>query len=57
MNDFLLAGYDIKFFTRKNPGILSIKEPYPEDKKDIKRDVRLAVISMLKEAQWSTNNK
>ena len=49
MNDFLLAGYDLKFFTRKNPGILSIKEPDPEDKTDVTRDVRLAVIQMLKE--------
>ena len=49
MNDFLLAGYDLKFFTKKNPGIISIKEPHPEDKNDIRRDVRLAVIQMLKE--------
>lgn len=48
MNDFLLAGYDIKWFTEKNPGIIKIKRPKKEDKSDLNRDLRLAMIEYLK---------
>ncbi len=50
MNDFLLAGYDIKWFTEKNPGIKNIKRPDPENKKDLNNDLRLAIIEFLKKS-------
>lgn len=46
MNDFLLAGYDYKFFTKDNEGIIKVNMP---DKNDaIKNDLRKAVINYLR---------
>lgn len=46
MNDFLLAGYDYDFFTKDNEGIIKVKRP--EEKDEIKNDLRKAVIEYLR---------
>ena len=46
LNDFLLAGYDFKFFTKENKGIINIIEPEKED--SLKNDLRKAMIEYLK---------
>ena len=46
LNDFLLAGYDFKFFTKENKGIINIIEPKKED--SLKNDLRKAMIEYLK---------
>lgn len=45
MNAFLLEGYDFKFFTKDNPGILKIIEPEKDDV--LKNDLRKAMIKYL----------
>ena len=47
MNDFLLAGHDYKFLTRETEGIINIVEADPKDLKDLKHDLRRAVIVSL----------
>jgi 2',3'-cyclic-nucleotide 2'-phosphodiesterase (5'-nucleotidase family) len=44
MNDFLLRGYDFKFLTAENEGILNILTPGDND---VTRDIRLCIIHHL----------
>jgi 2',3'-cyclic-nucleotide 2'-phosphodiesterase (5'-nucleotidase family) len=48
--DFLLTGLEknLDFLTSKNPEITEIKEPDKNNKNDLRNDIRLAVISYLK---------
>jgi 2',3'-cyclic-nucleotide 2'-phosphodiesterase (5'-nucleotidase family) len=46
MNDFLLAGYYYKFFTKENEGIIKVNKPAENDV--IKNDLRKAMIEYFK---------
>jgi len=49
ITDFLLTGLEMnmEFFTRTNPGIVSIAEPSETDSNDVRRDLRLAFIRYM----------
>ena len=48
INDFLISGYDIPFFTKDNEGVISVSEPKKNDQKNLAGDIRRAVIAYLK---------
>ena len=48
LNDFMLAGYDYKFLTEETEGILKIHKPDATNPKDLRLDIRKAVINYLK---------
>ena len=47
INDFLISGYDIPFFTKENEGIILVSEPDTKDKNELAGDIRRAVIAYL----------
>ncbi len=49
VSDFLFSGNEqgIEFFKKDNPGVLSVKEPATSDLRDLRNDIRLAVIRYL----------
>ncbi len=50
LNDFLLLGLekDMAFLTEKTPGILNIHKPNAEDENDLRRDIRLCIVDLMK---------
>lgn len=50
MNDFLLTGLEanLDFVTRKNPDIISVREPDAGKPNDLAKDLRLALIDLMK---------
>lgn len=53
VSDYLLSGMEqnFGFFTKDNPGIIKITEPDPNNKSDLRNDVRFAVINYLE--KWN----
>src|SRR4030095_14103150 len=53
LNDFLLTGLEqnLGFLTKDNPEIVKITEPDPNNKDDLKNDIRFGVIKYLKSWQ------
>ncbi len=51
--DYLLSGMEqnFGFFTKDNPGIIKITESNPDDKTDLRNDIRFAVINYLE--KWN----
>ncbi|MFK8105368.1 MAG: bifunctional UDP-sugar hydrolase/5'-nucleotidase [Saprospiraceae bacterium] len=50
LNDFLLLGLekDMEFLTEKTPGILKVHKPNETDENDIRRDIRLCIVDLMK---------
>jgi 5'-nucleotidase len=50
MNDFLLSGLEqnMGFLNKDNPEIINVTLPDPNNKNDLKNDIRFAVIEYLK---------
>jgi 2',3'-cyclic-nucleotide 2'-phosphodiesterase (5'-nucleotidase family) len=53
LSDYLLTGMEnnLGFLTRDNPGIITITEPDPANKTDLKNDIRFALINYLE--KWN----
>jgi 5'-nucleotidase len=53
INDFLMSGMEkgLGYLTKENPGIIKIHEPDPNDTKDLRNDIRFAVIEYMKKME------
>lgn len=49
INDFLLKGYDIPFMTADNVGVKQVYTPVESDDRDLRNDIRKAIIAFLKQ--------